>query len=201
MISGDGGEDVAEEVRKSESNAHGKPKKGSAASTVAFMGLLFALAMVFSFIESMLPVLPALPPGIKMGLSNIVTMYCLFLLGKRYALTMAILKAMFVLLTRGPVAALISLSGGLFSVFVMILVMLPKRIELSYLMISVLGAVAHNIGQLVMASFVIHSLFTLYYLPVMVLSGVGMGVVTGLVLRVLMPYIERLGKVILLKQG
>ena len=72
---------------------------------LALMGLLFALAMALSFLESLLPALPMLPPGIRLGLSNIVTMYALFVLGPVSGYTIAVLKSLFVLLPRGAVAA------------------------------------------------------------------------------------------------
>ena len=56
---------------------------------LALMGLLFALAMALSFLESLLPALPMLPPGIRLGLSNIVTMYALFVLGKSLVLKLS----------------------------------------------------------------------------------------------------------------
>lgn len=163
------------------------------AARVAFMGMLFALAMVLSFVESMLPALPMLPPGVKLGLSNIVTMYCLFFLGAREAFTLALLKSLFVFLTRGAVAAAMSLTGGLTSVLVMLLFLKIPKLDLSYLVLSVLGAISHNLGQLLMAAFIIQSGFVAYYLPIMVLSGVLMGVLTGVILRVLAPYMNRLG--------
>jgi heptaprenyl diphosphate synthase len=171
-------------------------KRSTVASAVALTGLMFALAMVLSFAESLLPALPALPPGIKLGLSNIVTMYCLFLLGRRYAFTVAVLKSLFVLLTRGPLASLLSLAGGLLSVAVMLLALLPARNPAGRTLVSVLGAVAHNVGQLVVVSLVLRSAYTLYYLPVMVLSGVGMGILTGLLLRILLPYLESVKKTV-----
>lgn len=97
------------------------------------MGLLFALAMALSFLESLLPALPMLPPGIRLGLSNIVTMYALFVLGPVSGYTIAVLKSLFVLLTRGAVAAAMSASGGIASVTVMLLLSLLPGIRRQYL--------------------------------------------------------------------
>lgn len=162
------------------------------AQKVALMGMLFALAMVFAFIESTLPALPALPVGVKLGLSNIITMYCLFCLGIKEAFVLACLKSGFVFLTRGATGAMMSLSGGLCAIAVMALLLLPKRYRLSMLLVSAAGAVFHNIGQLAAAAMLLKSMRTFYYLPVMVLSGVGMGLITGVTLRVVMPYVSRL---------
>ncbi len=159
---------------------------------LALMGLLFALAMALSFLESHLPALPMLPPGIRLGLSNIVTMYALFVLGPVSGYTIAILKALFVLLTRGAVAAAMSAAGGVFSVTIMLLLSLLPGIKEQYLLLSVFGGAAHNIGQLVMARFIINNQYVWYYFPVLLAAGLLMGAITGMALRVVLPYLNRL---------
>ena len=159
---------------------------------LALMGLLFALAMALSFLESLLPALPMLPPGIRLGLSNIVTMYALFVLGPVSGYTIAILKALFVLLTRGAGAAAMSAAGGAFSVTIMLLLSLLPGIKEQYLLLSVFGGAAHNIGQLVMARFIINNQYVWYYFPVLLAAGLLMGAITGMALRVVLPYLNRL---------
>ena len=167
-------------------------KKTSPAKEAALMGMLFAMAMALSFAESLLPVLPMLPPGFKLGLSNIVTMYTLFMLGTKRGFAIAVMKSLFVLLTRAPVAAFMSLCGGLLSVVCMALCARVRWLRGDYMLLSIIGALAHNLGQL-LASVAYTSAVMLYYLPVLVVSGIVMGIVTGTVLRVAMPYINRLG--------
>ena len=159
---------------------------------LALMGLLFALAMALSFLESLLPALPMLPPGIRLGLSNIVTMYALFALGPVSGYTIAVLKSLFVLLTRGAVAAAMSASGGIASVTVMLLLSLLPGIRRQYLLLSVFGGAAHNVGQLIAARFIISNPYVWYYLPVLLAAGLLMGAITGMALRVVMPYLDRL---------
>jgi len=159
---------------------------------VAFSGLLLALAIALSFAEGMLPALPMLPPGVKLGLSNIVTMYAVFFLGFRHAILIAVLKSFFVFLTRGPTSALLSVLGGLLSVCVMVL--LKKIPHLSRLYVSVGGAVSHNIGQLLGAVLLLRSGYAIYYAPVLVLSGIGMGLLTGVLLRFVMPGLQMLNR-------
>ena len=165
---------------------------GRAAREVALMGLLFATAMVLSFVEGLLPVLPMLPPGFKLGLSNIVTMYALFALGPRQGFLLAILKSGFVFITRGFVSAMMSLSGGIVSVLCMMLVSALIGSKKDYLLLSIFGAVAHNAGQIIAAIFVLGSVKVVGYLPIVILAGIVMGVVTGKMLQVVMPYINRL---------
>jgi heptaprenyl diphosphate synthase len=159
---------------------------------LAFLALIFALSVVLAWVEHTLPTMPMLPPGVKLGLSNIVTMYCLFFLDRRAAFVVAVLKSGFVLLMRGATAFLLSLTGGLLSVVVMMLLLLPQNRKASYAVLSVFGAVAHNIGQIVMAAALLGSLTVLTYLPVLILSGFLMGNVTGILLRVTVPALEKL---------
>ncbi len=170
---------------------YGTTNRSARVRQTVLMGLMFALAMVLSYVESMITV-PGLPPGVKLGLSNIVTMYCAFFLGWKQAYTLAVLKGFFALLTRGFTAACMSTAGGLVSVTVMLLLILPKKLNLSYTLISVLGSLGHNFGQLLMASVIMKSGFVIYYLPIMAVSGVGMGVATGVLLRVMLPYMNKL---------
>lgn len=157
---------------------------------ISYMGLLFALAVVLSYLENLIQ-LPGMPPGVKLGLSNIVTMYCLFFIGTSGAFTLAALKAFSVFITRGLTAAALSLSGGLLSLLIMILLLRLKKLNLSYTVVSVGGAVAHNTGQLAAACFMTATPVTFFYLPVLVISGVCMGLLTGVLLRTVMPALKR----------
>lgn len=154
------------------------------------MGMLLCLAIVLSFVEGMIPPLPALPPGVKLGLSNIVVIYCLFFLNVKSACGIAVLKSFFVLLTRGVTAGFLSLCGGLLSVIVMAIAIRPKK--LSYLILSILGAVSHNIGQIAAASLLFKSATVFYYLPVLIVSGVLMGTLTAALMKVLLPALKRI---------
>lgn len=168
-------------------------RTGRSLRQLTMMALLFAMAMVLSVLESMIPALPMLPPGVKLGLSNIVTMYALFVLGPVQGYTIAILKSFFVFLVgRGPIGAAMSLAGGLTSVTVMLLLSLIPPVKKDYLLLSIFGAAFHNLGQLVAAVFVLGTVQILKLFPLLILSGVGMGIITGLVLRVIMPHINQL---------
>ena len=160
---------------------------------VALLGLLFALSAVFSFLESMLTPFLGLPPGIKLGLANVVVMAALLFLRRQDAVILIVLKSLFVLLTRGISAAALSLGGGGLSLLVMIIISLGKS-RPSLFILSVSGAVAHNIGQLLIVRFFMtHSMYTFYYLPVLLVSGLAMGSITAAVMKMLIPPLERIG--------
>ena len=152
------------------------------AAKVSLMGLLFALAMTFSYLESMI-VIPGMPPGIRLGLSNLVTMYCVFFLGKAAGYTMAALKSLFVLLTRGAVAGMLSLCGGLLSVTAILLADFLSKKQLHYLSLSVVGAVFHNIGQLIVAMIVVSNTSLMIYAPALLVAGVLAGILIGVLTK------------------
>jgi heptaprenyl diphosphate synthase len=161
---------------------------------VALLGLLFALSIALAWAEQMIPPLPFMPPGVKLGLSNIVTMYCLFFLGRRSAFTIVVLKSGFVFLIRGVTAFLLSLTGGVLATLVMMLLLLLSARSVSYLVISIAGAVTHNLGQLIAASFLLGTGAVVAYLPLLLVSGVIMGNVTGALLRLVMPAFNALNR-------
>ena len=167
-------------------------RKESKAHHVALSGLLFALAMALSFIEGSL-VIPGLLPGMKLGLANIVVMYALFFMGARQALILDVLKALFVFLVSGATAGFLSLCGGLLSLLVMWLLYDCCPVRPTWFILSVCGALAHNIGQLLGASVILSTAISLYYAPVMLVLGLVMGMLTSVTLRALLPALGRLG--------
>jgi heptaprenyl diphosphate synthase len=155
-------------------------------------GLLFSIALVLSLVENMLPPLPIAVPGIKFGLSNIMVMYSLFFIGAKQAYMIAILKSLFVFITRGFIASSLSLSGGLLSISVMLLLLFLLKEKVSYLGISIAGAVFHNIGQFLVVTLIYVGVSIWAYLPVLLISGVIAGILTAALLKVLLPVLKRL---------
>ena len=160
--------------------------------SIALSGLLFALAMALSFIEGTL-VIPGLLPGMKLGLANIVVMYALFFMGPKQALVLDVLKAFFVFLVSGWTAGFLSLCGGLLSLLVMWLLYYHCPLRPTWFILSVCGALAHNIGQLLGASVILSTAVSLYYAPVMLVLGLVMGMLTSVTLRAMLPALGRLG--------
>ena len=166
--------------------------KQTNARRTALIGMLFALAMVLSFFEGSFVPLLGLPPGVKLGLANVVVMYALFFLGKRDAAVLVVLKSVFSFFTRDVSAGALSFAGGILSLLVMLLLqwMKPKP---SLFILSVCGAIAHNFGQLLMLQLLFtQSIYTLYYAPVLLVSGLIMGSITAVSLKALLPALEKL---------
>lgn len=154
------------------------------------MGLMLALASALQFLESLIPI--PLPLGVKAGISSIVVMVVLVKFGFISAMTIAVLKSCFVLITRGMSAFCMSVSGGVLSVAAMgafLAVSRKSENGTGILLMSVLGGIFHNIGQLAAASVFTGSIVTFSYLPVLVIAGVVSGIFTGTVFRLIMPYL------------
>lgn len=155
---------------------------------VARMALLFALAAVLSFLEGMLPALPL--PGVKLGLAHIVTMYTLFAFGIREGALLALLRGGLAFFTRGAVAGLLSLTGGLFSALVIFFLL--RSTHCSFWLLSVCGALTHNLSQLVVSVLVIGSPVVVYYIPILMLSALVTGTLTAVLLRGTLPALSRI---------
>lgn len=147
-------------------------------STV-FLGLFTALALIMAYLEALMPpVIPAIP-GIKMGLPNVIVILLLYRRGPLSAATVSILRILLVALLFGNVTSMLySLAGGILSLLVMILLQRLKL--LSAVGVSVAGGVSHNVGQILMAMFLLDTTQLGYYLAVLIVSGVIAGVVIGL---------------------
>lgn len=165
--------------------------KDSAARRVAFTGMLFALALALSWAEGLLTGVLGLPPGVKLGLANIVVMYALLFIGRGQALLLVGLKAGFALLTRGVMAGALSGAGGLCALLVMLPFALRGR-RPAVLLQSVAGALAHNAGQLLVV-WLWFGDFSLYYAPVLAVAAIVMGCLTAVLLRALLPALQATG--------
>lgn len=155
--------------------------------------LLFAIAIILAVVENSLPPLPFAVPGVKLGLSNIVVMFALFFLKKWQAFAIAVLKALFVASARGPVAGVLSLSGGILSLMAMIFLLWIFREKISCLLLSIFGAVFHNIGQFAVISLIYINIRMWVYLPVLLFAGVAAGTATSVLLRLILPALKKAG--------
>ena len=158
---------------------------------VAFCAVLATLSMLLSYIDSLIPVLPQIP-GIKIGLANIVILAALYSLQGRYALMINIVRILLTgLLFTGVTGMLYSLSGALLSFLVMYL--LKKSGLFSIIGVSLAGGAVHNTGQLLVAILLVSNPRLLYYLPVLMISGILTGILTGAISFVLINRLKKIG--------
>lgn len=148
------------------------------ARRVALTGLLAALALIFSYVEALVP-FNAGVPGIKLGLANLVPLIILYRLDARYAFAANLIRVFLAgLLFSGMFAALYSLAGSVTSFLVMYL--LKKTNLFSMIGVSTAGGVFHNIGQLCVAILAVSGPQLIHYLPVLIISGMIAGIIVGI---------------------
>ena len=161
------------------------------AQRTALYGILSALALLLSVLENQLiPDIPFLPPGAKIGLSNIITMLTASLSGFSGAMYITLLKGLFAFITRGATAGIMSLSGGVLSTAVLGGVLRLNREKLSFVGIGIICACFHNLGQLAAATAISGTPMLFHYGKYLLLFAVVTGTVTGLCLNILMPRIR-----------
>lgn len=143
------------------------------------LSALIAVAMILSYVESMIPAFVAVP-GVKIGLSNIATVFALYALGWPYAICVSVVRVFLSSLLFGNFVSLIySLSGAALALISMIL--LKKLDKFSSIGVSVVGGVCHNIGQVLAACIVMETAAIAVYIVPLLVSGTIAGVVIGII--------------------
>ena len=153
-------------------------------------GMLVALAMVLSYAEAQIPAFFAVP-GMKLGLTNLVVLLALYLLGDSSAMVINVLRIILVSVLFGSgVSFAYSLAGGLLSGCVMIL--LKRTGKFSMTTISIAGGIAHNVGQVLVAMALLQTRALAWYLLILWFSGLASGAVIGIVGAVLCKRMKKL---------
>lgn len=147
---------------------------------VIFVSLLAAIGLALSVIESSIPI-PISIPGAKLGLSNMVILVSLVIFGFKEAFSISILKSVLLMLVTGSVTSFFySITGSVLSSIVMFLAYKYMSDIFSLIGVSVLGAVAHNIAQVSVASLILNNIRVFSYLPLLVLMSLFTGYFVGL---------------------
>ena len=155
-----------------------KNKNTGRTKKIALGGILTALAMIFSYIESLIPI-PLPVPGVKLGIANIAIISVLYLLGSGQALLVNLLRITLTAVLFGNFNSfLFSMAGGMLSLLVMVI--LKKSGHFSIVGVSVAGGVFHNVGQITAAVFLMDTTAIYYYLPVLLIFGIVTGIIIGL---------------------
>lgn len=146
---------------------------------VAEYGILVSLALILSYIESMIPPFYAIP-GMKVGLTNIVVLVALYRMDEKSAIAINFVRILLVSVLFGNgVSYIYSLSGGILSGLVMIA--LKRTGRFSMVAVSIAGGVFHNVGQILAAMVMLSTPAIAYYLVILWFSGIASGLVIGLV--------------------
>lgn len=161
---------------------------------VAYAGMMIALAFAFSYIENV-AIRDVFIPGIKVGLANIVVVVALWKFGNKMAFLVSFVRVMLSGLTFGNAYSfLYSVSGGMAALIIMMI--LKKKSVFSIKGVSVVGAVTHNVVQLMVAMILLNNKWLFVsYLPVLLISGVVMGLITGYIGKIVVKRIHLAEKI------
>lgn len=164
----------------------------------ALTGLMVSLALIFSYVEAVLPLGAMVPiPGFKLGISNVAVLFAVIYIGRKEAIFVLFLKATLSSLLFGTLSGLaFSLTGGLLSLGIVLLLLPLFRRSVGYLGLCIAGAACHNLGQLLAATAVLGTWTVWSYGPVLLLAALCTGVVTGVLCLTVFGQLERIGLIV-----
>lgn len=151
---------------------------------VAYFGMFTALALIFSYVETLIPISFGIP-GVKLGLANLIIVAALYKMALKEAYLLSVVRVLLAgFLFGNYFSILYSLSGALLSLSVMAL--LKKNGGFSVIGVSIAGGVFHNIGQLFVAMLAVETFQVAYYVPVLLVAGLLTGLVIGILAQELL---------------
>lgn len=155
----------------------------------AYLGLLLAFALLLSYIEVLLPLQVGIP-GVKLGLANLAVLLCLYLFTVKEAMLLSVVKAVLTGLLFGNLYMIIySLAGAVLSCLVMAVMIRLGKWHVP--VVSAMGGVIHNVGQLMVAYLTIQTYGILYYVPILLIAGLMTGLLIGVIVSLTLPYVKK----------
>lgn len=157
-------------------------------------GLLVALALVLSLVERLIPLQLIVPiAGIKLGLANIVILFALIMLDIKQTAVIFICRIVLSSIFAGSFTGfLFSFLGGLLSIIIMYILLKWEGKLFSFYGISIAGAAAHNIGQIIAAIFVLNSIYIVAYLPMLLICSFPLGFITGYTAKIVINHLKQI---------
>ena len=145
---------------------------------IAYLGVFLALALILSYVESLIPFYFGIP-GVKLGLTNLIVVVMLYCTGTKEAFGVSVARILLAGFLFGNLFSILySLAGGVLSFIVMCL--LKKTGRFHVISVSVTGGSSHNLRQLIAAAFVVETYDIFYYMPFLLIAGVATGFVIGM---------------------
>lgn len=164
--------------------------RNNKSTSIALYGMLIALAFILSFVETLIPIQLGIP-GVKLGLANLVTIVGLYTVGIRGTVAVSLTRIVLVGFTFGNMFSMIyGLAGGALSLLVMVI--LKYKNWFSQIGISIAGGIAHNVGQICIAAFVVQTTGVFYYLAVLLVAGTVAGTLVGLLGGIITERVKKL---------
>lgn len=165
------------------------------AKSLSLSAMLVSIMLILGYVESLVPISVGIP-GIKLGIANSVLLFSVYYLGVKRSLVLMLAKVLLSgFLFGNPNIMLYSLSGGALSLASMCALVYVFR-GFSPVAVGMLGAVMHNVGQVLMAMLQLQTLNLIYYMAVLVLVGAAMGAVTGFICIALFKNIRSIRPII-----
>lgn len=157
---------------------------------LALTGILFALALIIGTIENYIPPIIPFLPFVKIGLSNIVLLFSAITLGFIPTIIISVMKSILVpLMVGNPMMIAYSLPSSLIAIIISLLLIYSKRIGIPT--IGVIGAIIHNIVQVLIASLIMQDVYVFGFLPYLILTGFVAGLTTGIITYLLIKYMPK----------
>ena len=156
---------------------------------IAYLGLFLALALIFSYVETLIPVFVSVP-GIKLGLANGMILIIMYYYGWKEAAVINLARVLLsALLFSGFYALMYSAAGAILSLAVMSVFYKKDKVFPS-VGIGILGGVAHNLAQIAVAYFVTKTAGLMFYIPILIVSGMVTGGLTGLLAKLVLQRLK-----------
>lgn len=153
------------------------------------MAMLVALAMIFSYVESLIPINFGIP-GMKLGVANLVTVTGLYFLELPEVFLVVVTRILLTgFLFGNGMSIIYSLAGGILSLLMMAVI--KRNNGFSVIGVSIMGGVSHNIGQIIVASIVVENLKLVYYLPALLIAGAVTGFIMGILSKKILPIVQK----------
>lgn len=149
---------------------------------IAKISMLLSISVVLALIESFIPIMSGIAPGIKLGLANIVIVFAIYYLSIKDAVYISVLRVILMGILRTglfSISFFFSMGGALLSLLVMYLA--KKLTNMSVIGVSVIGSVGHSVGQILIAVIFLSNINIFYYLPILLISSVITGVIVGII--------------------
>lgn len=156
---------------------------------IAYFGLLLTLALILSYLESLIPIFVSVP-GVKLGLANLVILICIYAFPPGDAFLLSVIRVLLAGLLFGNMFSILySLAGAFLSLVIMLFA--KKILKFGILGVSILGGIFHNVGQLCVAMLVVSNYRISYLFPYLMLSGILSGAIIGFVANSVVPYLKK----------
>lgn len=164
-------------------------------SKMVLLAIMLSFSLVLYYIENMLPPINLIAPGAKLGLSNIISLTCLYVFGFKEAFVILFMRIFLSSTFYGGISTFMySISGGILSIIAMGILKKLDLKSVSMIGISVVGALFFNIGQLLVASFMISNTKIFYYLPYMSFISIATGIFIGITSQFLTEHLKKIIK-------